>query len=495
MADKLVLWTPWPGFQTLACECGADDALLGGAAGPGKTDILILWGLRFAHKPWFRGLVLRRTLDELGEISERLAAIIPRMFAGAKFSEQKKCWTFPAGGNLRYGYCDRFKDIEQYMGRQYTYIAWDEVGQVPEEKWIVKLMSRLRSPDPEGQQFCFFRASANPGGEGHGWLKRRYILPCGKSGERVVTVVEKLPDGREVKMTRAFVPGRVKDNPILYNDPKYMARLNALPERERKALMDGDWDAAGGLAYEELTWESHSIPDQPIPDYWQHFGGYDWGFAHWAVFVHMAKAPDGTLVTVDTVWMRKLHPEQQAEAIWEQIPIGKLQTIYAGHDCWAVKQSMGVPTPTIADTFAENRIILTHANTDRKMGYRRMNDLLSYRGRGQIQADGTKADRKPLWFFMDTPGNRKLVAQMTELVTDEDNPEDILKVDCDLSSGEGGDDGQDASRHAVATFEPPGKAPLVQLSAFDPIMLKLHVEKTTRVRGQDPYAKKEEVFW
>lgn len=471
-----MLWSPFPGFQTRALACGADDALIGGAAGPGKTDCLIVFGLRFAHKPWFRGLILRRGLKELTEIADRLAALVPRLFPGSRYDSVGKTWYFPAGGWLRFGYCDRYADVEHFMGHQYTYIAWDEVGQVPEERWITKLITRLRSPDPEGQLNCFFRGSANPGGAGHGWIKRRYVAPCGKRGQRYAVIQDKLPDGRVVRQTRAFIPGRVKDNPILYNDPKYMSRLARLPERERLSLMEGDWDAAGGLAFQEISRETHVV--QAIakpPAHWRLFGGYDWGFAHWGVLCLMAQDDRGRIILLDSIWHRRMLPDQIAELVAESWDIRKFGIIYGGHDLWAEGGGKSDSTPAVADKLGNetNGWPLSKANIARVAGYQHLLDVTCYRGRGPGGSDTT-----PQLFLCDTPGNMRLLDQLLELSTDPDRPNDVLKVDADPETGKGGDDGYDALRYAIAShLPPPTDAPIEARSAFDPELLAAHAAR------------------
>ena len=46
--------------------------------------------------------------------------------------------------------------------------------------------------------------------------------------------------GRTVR----FIPAKLADNP--YINPEYAADLKALPERLRRAFLDGDWSAFAG---------------------------------------------------------------------------------------------------------------------------------------------------------------------------------------------------------------------------------------------------------
>ena len=71
-------------------------------------------------------------------------------------------------------------------------------------------------------------------------LKRRYVTPT-DAGSKIAWSVEDV-QGQPVYRSRAFIPGRVGDNPVYANDPKYIATLMALPDRKRKYLLGGSWD-------------------------------------------------------------------------------------------------------------------------------------------------------------------------------------------------------------------------------------------------------------
>lgn len=466
-----ILWKPWPGFQVRSLQCSADEALLGGAAGPGKTDLLIYGALRFAHKPWCRALLLRKYLEEMGEIQDRLGEVIPKAFPGAKFEERKRRWKFPAGGWLRFGYAKNRKDLDQYLGNQYTYIGVDELGHWQREEWWTLLTSRLRSPDPEGAQFCFARGTANPGGQGHAWMKKRFITPCGKDGARIY--VDPI-----TKLSRAFVPGRLADNPILANDPVYVGRLMQLPEVLRKQMLYGDWDAAIGLAFEEIDHDAMVVPARKIPSSWNTWGGFDWGFSHPAVAVQVARDENGQRYVVDTVWMRRLQPDQIAETVWERLPLHDFSAIYCGADIKQEHNARRTSTatedvPTIEEVLTGQGWPCADAAITRKPGYSYLRDLLSFRRRGPGKTDIT-----PQLLFFDTPGNLRLLKQLESLVVDPDNPEDVLKINADPSSGEGGDDGYDALRYALVSHQRPGRNPRKeeQTQAFGDEALRYEVE-------------------
>jgi len=55
------MWRPHPGFQEGFAQRPEFEALAGGAAGPGKTDLLIALATRHIDHPKYHGLLLRKT--------------------------------------------------------------------------------------------------------------------------------------------------------------------------------------------------------------------------------------------------------------------------------------------------------------------------------------------------------------------------------------------------------------------------------------------------
>ena len=161
-----------------------------------------------------------------------------------------------------------------------THFTWEEYSYV---------MSRNR-PNGPGTR-VYMRATANPGGVGHGWVKARFISPA-PPGTRMVQLVNvKTPDGKEItrRRTRIFIPSTVFDNPALMeNDPGYIGTLASLPEAERQALLYGNWDSFSGQVftewrndpahYDDQRW-THVIRPFRIPAHWKIWRGYDFGYS------------------------------------------------------------------------------------------------------------------------------------------------------------------------------------------------------------------------
>lgn len=472
--ERTVVWQPHPGFQTRFLRNPAFEVLGGGAAGPGKTDALMMGALRYIGEPWCKVLFLRRSFPELREVMDRAHKLFPGL--GGSWKEQEKRWTFPSGATYEFGYADRYADLMQYDGREFTEVAWDELGHVPEERWWLYIMTRIRSAHPAARLRA--RASAMPGGVGNAWIRKRFVDPCGPEGGSYI--VTRMVEGTEEVRTIAYVPGRLDENPTIDSpgNREYRISLMAQPEAIRRALLDGDWEAAEGLAFPELGWDTHGIPARPPEPWWHQWGGFDWGFAHWAVFWWFARDDRGRTIVVDTIWMRRLHPDQLAEAIWERVPVDRLSIVYAGRDCWDVVQARGNQGPTIAETFTNAGMPLAEADIRRKPGFSLMRDLISYRKRG---ANGEDIEPRLVW--MDTIDNRRTVAQLETLVLNPSDPEDVLKVNADPTTGEGGDDAYDAGRYGLLSYEPAGKAPEEPKSAWDPEIIAAEFERTHKAKG------------
>jgi hypothetical protein len=326
----------------------------------------------------------------------------------------------------------------QDQGQEFQYIAVDEIGLWPEERMWTFLGTRCRSKDRNIVRMM--RASANPGGAGHGWLRKRFISVCRPDG----TPYEDPVTG----LTRAYVQAKVWDNPsIVENDPEYIAYLRGLPTTMRRQLLDGDWDAGTGLAFERLSESEHLVPYRR-PEKWETvFAALDWGYSHNFSAGLYVVGRDGRVTKVDTVMGRRLSPEQIVERCREcfmghGVPFSRLSYTVAGSDVKMVEKARGTWGPSILEQFMMAGWMLIGADQSRISGYQNM---LRY-----VDWERTKEKhRKPLFQLMDTPGNRRALDCLRTLTVDPDSPNDVLKVDADADSGEGGDDAYDETRYAL----------------------------------------------
>jgi hypothetical protein len=462
-----VIWQPFEGFQQAALAANADEVFIGGAKGPGKTDILTVKPLKWAHKPMAANLFLRQTYKELERPLDRAHQIYSRFPVSKRpaWNGEKQRFTWPSGAFTRYGHCRTASDVSSYQGGNWSQILYDEAGNQPDERVIELLISELRCPDPSIRRQ--FVGSGNPGFAGHPVMKRRYVVPCGMLGENIAWTRAVLPTGDVRWWSRQFVPGRVTDNPIYANDPTYMMQLMLLSDRMQRCLLYGDWDAATGVALDELEPSVHLVKPFECPAHWPFISGFDWGYAHWSVFMWGRIDDDGRIWVCDTIKKRLMRDWDLAGAMKESAPVQALRNVQSGHDCWHERRDRGENAPQTAEYFLGQHIHLVKANIDRAMGYANLLQYFAWRPTAYLP------QRQPMVQFFDTPGNRWLVEDhLPSLVMDPDDPRDVLKVETDGESGRGGDDGYDCLVAGTPILTARGDVPIEQVTPYDLVMTR-----------------------
>lgn len=262
-----VIWEAQPGPQTALISCPVFEVFFGGARGGGKTDGVL--GDFLEHADTYGkdaiGLMIRRQRTELVETIERSKAIYTPL--GWTYHEQDKMWRAPNGARLRFAYLERDSDAEGYQGHSYTRLYFEEIGNFPSDRPILKLMATLRSGAgvPVG-----FRATGNPGGPGHQWVRARYIDPAPLGFQLIKDAVSGLE--------RVYIPSRVHDNKFL--GESYVNQLKASGSKELvKAWLEGDWSVIEGAFFDCWDSSQHVIRPFEIPDDWLRFRAADWGSA------------------------------------------------------------------------------------------------------------------------------------------------------------------------------------------------------------------------
>lgn len=157
-----------------------------------------------------------------------------------------------------------------------TRVYVEEMGTFANPDPIFKLMATLRSG---GSVPCRFVATANPGGPGHLWIKKRYIDP-NPSGMQVLPTMFKNPfTGEDIKKERIFIPSKVTDNKYT-NNAEYIGSLYLSGNEELvKAWLLGDWNVTLGAFFSEWTTSKHVIKTFTVPKHWTRFISADWGSA------------------------------------------------------------------------------------------------------------------------------------------------------------------------------------------------------------------------
>src|SRR5574341_336860 len=327
--------------QERFCKSSVRELGFGGAAGPGKSFGLILDVLYQLPKDNYHAILFRRTykqLMEAGGLIDYSQQVYPSL--GGIFNQSTYTWKFPKYHNntIRFSHIEREADIEQHSGSAYSYIGFDQLESFTERQYLF-LFSRNRSTNPDIK--LYIRSTFNPGGIGHHWIKKRFIIPFQDSykpkwfkrvGGRDT---ETSPDDL-LAVNRFFISARLEDNPYLWNDGNsdYERNLYQLDTIDFQRLRHGDWDIRRtGRVYPAFS-DANIGPDSRDLDYSQVAGYYHshdfgavnhvWGL--WAkigqqyFLIHEEQLPEGTTEAranrIKAVWRKVvvardgLEPEQ-----------------------------------------------------------------------------------------------------------------------------------------------------------------------------------------
>jgi hypothetical protein len=372
--DQEVIFKPNNGPQEEFLSASEEDVLYGGAAGGGKSFALLVDPLRYCHNGNHRGLLLRRTLDELTELIDKSKQLYPKAFPNAHFRESKSTWVFPSGATMWFTYLDRDKDVTRFQGQAFNWIGIDEITQYPTPYVWDYLRSRLRTTDPELQPFMSMRCTGNPGGVGGWWIKKMYVDTSEPNIAFPATDIETrqellYPEGhekaRQPLFYRKFIPARLTDNPYLMQDGRYEAMLRSLPEVERKRLLDGDWDVAEGAAFPEFTKQKHVVAPFEMPTNWPRIRAADYGYASPSCVLWGAIDWDNNIWVYKELYVKQHTAEQLADRILEmeqQEPAPHYTVLDSS--CWN-RTGFG---PSIAESMMRSGVRWTPSDRNRLMG-------------------------------------------------------------------------------------------------------------------------------
>lgn len=237
----------------------------GGARGGGKSWMVRKWATLYClRKPGIKILIVRSTYPELYQ--NHIRPLMEDTKGIARYNEQKKLLTFCTGSTIKFGYCRNEKDMEQYQGGEWDIIFIDEASNIPEE-CIKKFIPCVRGVNEFPKRTVY---TLNPGGRSHHYFKRLFIDRDFREGED--------PDDY------AFVQALVQDNvALMQSQPDYLRDLEALPEKLKKAWLEGRWDIFEGQFFEDFlatpdkAGRCHVIdPFEPRPE-WPIWHSYDYG--------------------------------------------------------------------------------------------------------------------------------------------------------------------------------------------------------------------------
>ena len=416
-----VIFKPNAGPQTDFLAAGEREVLYGGSAGGGKSYAMLADPLRFMGHPAFSGLLLRHTTEELRELIFKSQEMYPKIWPGIKWSERKMQWTAPSGARLWMSYLDREDDVLRYQGLAFSWIGFDELTQWPTPFAWNYMRSRLRSTASDLP--VYMRATTNPGGRGHHWVKKMFIDPASSGKPFDATDIEtgevlRYPAGHSKAgkplFKRRFIPARLSDNPYLAEQGDYEAMLLSLPEQQRRQLLEGDWDIKEGAAFTEFNRHIHVVEPFAIPHNWVKFRACDYGYGSKSGVIWFAVSPSEQLVVYRELYVGKVLATDLADMILDaEAEDGSIRYGVLDSSLWHKRGDTG---PSLAE-----QMIMKGCRwrpSDRSRGSRVAGKNEVHR---RLQVD--EYTEEPRMVFFNTCHN--LIAQLPALPIDKRNPEDI----------------------------------------------------------------------
>lgn len=382
-------------------EAKQDEVLFGGSAGGGKSYGQLIDALLYASKyPGIKQLILRRTYPELEKsLIRNSLGLYPRDIA--TYNDSKKMWTFKNGSLIDFGYCDNEKDVYKYQSSEYDVIRFDEATHFNEFMYVY-IKSRCRGANNFPKQI---KCSTNPGGIGHSFFKERFI----DNG------TEEYEDNFG---KRLFIPAKLKDNKFLMEqDPEYVKRLESLPDKEKKALLEGDWNIFDGMYFNEFRTDIHTIEPFEIPKDWKRYTTMDYGLDMCAV-LWIAVDPQDNAYVYKELYENNLIISDACNRIKQVNGDDNIICKYAPPDLWQRKSNTGEDS---AEVFDRCGVRLTKSNNDRVQGWYAVKEYLKVLDSKDEQT-GESIKTSKLKIFRNC---RNLIRTLPQLQYDEHNPNDI----------------------------------------------------------------------
>lgn len=383
----------------------------GGARGGGKS-----WAVRAKAKllavryPGIRILIVRRTYPEL--INNHINILRTELLGVARYNDKDKVLKFINGSTINFQYCDRDSDLDRMQGVEYDIIFLDEATQLSEFQ-MKTITACLRGANSFPKRVYY---TANPGGQGHQYIKRIFIDRNYQDGED--------PDDY------TFIQSLVTDNKALMEaQPDYIKQLEALPPKLREAWLYGKWDVYEGQFFEEFAdipdhyqdrqW-THVIEPFEIPESWKIYRSFDWGYAKpfscgWWAIDH-----DGVAYRILELYGCTQTPNEGVKWTPDRV-FKEIHRIETEHRWLKGKKITGIADPaiwdaetgeSIADTAGKQMVLFTPGDHQRLPGWLQVHYRLAFDENGF-----------PMMYVF--KNCKAFIRTMPLLMYDEHKPEDL----------------------------------------------------------------------
>jgi phage terminase large subunit len=396
--------------------------LYGGAVGGGKS-YWIRWELvkllmKFA-KRGLKGVRVGLFCEDYPALKDRHLSKIQYEFPKWLGELNKSDYEFTLSPEYGSGViCFRnLDDPSKYQSSEFAVIAVDELTKNTRQVFDF-LRTRLRWANLEDTKFI---AGTNPGGIGHDWVKKTWIDKVFESGEQEQSLFY-------------FIPAKASDNPNLPSS--YYLALEGLPEKMKRAYVEGNWDVFEGQYFTEWNRDKHVVEPFTMPQNYKRFRAYDHGRENPACMKWYALDYDGNVYVYRELYQRGFNVDQLSVQI-NKLSEGE-EYSYSVADPSIFAKTGFVDAhggQTIAESFVRHGIQFYPASNRRVDGW---NLLHQYLNNGKIKYFSTCKDS---------------IRTIPNLIHDDHKPED-------LDSG-GEDHAADTDRYFLMSLhERKSEAPL-----------------------------------
>lgn len=397
--------------QKLFLKANTKHIGFGGARGGGKS-----WAVRTKAKllaleySGAKILIIRRTFPEL--LNNHINILIPELNEIAKYNKSEKVFNFINGSVIKFGYCNGDQDLLQYQGSEWDFIFIDEATNLSEYQ-MKTITACLRGVNDIPKRIYY---TANPGGQGHQYIKRIFIDKKYESGE--------------VASDYTFIQSLVTDNKILMQtQPDYIKQLEALPPKNREAWLNGSWDVYEGQFFEDFTDNPEHYQDRlytnvidpfEIPDGWTIFRSFDWGYARPFSCGWYAQDYDGVIYRILELYGCTKTPNEGVKWIPEKV-FDEIHRIESEHRWLKGKRIIGIADPaiwnaetgeSIEEKAAKRQVYFTKGDHERLPGWMQCHYRLAFDENG----------RSMFYVFSNC---KAFIRTIPLLMYDEHKPEDI----------------------------------------------------------------------
>lgn len=233
MSDEAVAFSELSGFFPKQMEAKLASkrfkfTLFGGSVGSGKSRWLrwmaVYWLMEYWAKYKIKGVRAGLFCEDYPSLNDRHLSKVKYEFPEwlGTFNEARHEFTLKpeyGSGVIAFRNLD---DPQKYLSVEFAVMCVDEINRNPKTVFDM-LRSRLRWPGIKDTKFL---AGCNPLGEA--WVKNMWVKRL-------------FPPEEKEQYEFVFVPALPTDNPHLPEE--YYRSLESLPETQRKAYLEGNWDA------------------------------------------------------------------------------------------------------------------------------------------------------------------------------------------------------------------------------------------------------------